>query len=86
MNCDIGNIVHFSNNDGILKPLTVLFNVVIGGKLIGSCQFTIENVMLQVELNDGCCNNFLFKPNKVEAVEKSGSQLKNNPNRLGLGE
>eukprot|EP00111_Clytia_hemisphaerica_P016643 TCONS_00049348-protein len=89
MNYDIGNIVHFSNSDGIATPLTLFFNVTIDDKFIGSCQFTIENVSLKVELGDNHGNNFLFKPNKIEEGlenkrEESSPDI--NKNRLGLGE
>ena len=66
MNYDIGNIIKLSNNDGISKPLTFLFNIKMEEEFIGSCQITIENILLHVGLEDDCGNNFLFKPNKEQ--------------------
>ena len=73
MNYDIGNLVNLSNNNGLSAPMCISFELKNGDHFIGTCQFTLENVFLHVELIDDRGNQFSFKPGRELEKEKESS-------------
>ena len=62
MNYKIGNVVNLTNN-GSASPMSLSFDVKNGEQMIGTCQMSIENIFLQLELVDDQGNQFSFQPN-----------------------
>ena len=100
MTYEIVNLINSSNNNDLSAPTCISFDLKNGDKVIGTCQFTLENILLHVEVVDDRGNQFSFKPGKELEKEKEPSKGKEvedsndlelqppdmNTNRLGLGE
>ena len=70
MNYEIGNLVNLSNKkNGLSAPMCISFNLTSGAEFIGTCQFTLENIFLHVEVVDDRGNQFSFKPAKESDKE-----------------
>ena len=64
MNYDIRNLVNLSNSNALSSPMCISFELQNGDEVLGTCQFTLENISLNVEVVDDRGNQFSFKPGK----------------------
>ena len=64
-------IIRLEKN-GLSATICILFELKNGDKVIGTCQLRMDNILLQVEIIDGC-GNFTFKPNKEIGTESNAS-------------
>ena len=64
MNSHVGNLKNLNNNG-----LSASFILKNGDEVVGTCQFTLANILLHVEVVDDRGNQFSFKPAKDEEKE-----------------
>ena len=85
MKYKIGNVVNLTNN-GLASPMTLSFDVRNEGKLIGTCEMTIENIFLQLKLVDDQGNHFSFQPSIGKEMENFDSENVIDKNHWSVGE